>query len=390
MGSLAKLPPMSPQNRSLPLLASLLLVAGCHAETPTRVAPTTSPAPAAAPDASEANSPEPAPAPTAQAPVEGTPSPWCSAAPRASQERKHGVSSALAELNEAFLREHARARQSACAELESERLVLRYAFGTFEARYRGKDLLDGPVNLLPPEYHPIKDVSHAVLLAALLFQGTSSDPATRGAPVLDVLGAALAQLEDASSPTTRSIPSARLPVQKRILRATEEAVRAYSAGKLDERAQRAFFAKVRPDLDDNVRAVSSAFLRELHRRVEEVRRKVPDASAWQSVAVVVGAAHQARAREIGVQYFERLLSEPVGEGARLERRMVISESVFQPADQLGLLATHLVDQESGELVFGDPLRLQWDVLADHGGALDALLPPQLTAPPAPRTLPRAP
>ncbi len=60
--------------------------------------------------------------------------------------------------------------------------------------------------------------------------------------------------------------------------------------------------------------------------------------------------------------------------------MVVSEGVFQPPDQYGLLATHVVDQRGGALVFGDPLRLQWDVLADHGGALDTLLPP---TPPAP-------
>ncbi len=294
---------------------------------------------------------------------------------RPSEEGKHGVTGALAALNQAFLMAHAEARKAACSELESERLVIRYAFGKLEARYRGADLLGGPVDILPPEYHPIKDVSHSVILAALLFRDESSTRLERAAAAVKGLNAALAELDDASSATTRLIPTAHLSRQKRILRSTRDAVLAFSQGHLDVAGQRKFFAEMRPDLGENIRAVSSSFLRELHGRVQDVRRKVDDINAWKSVLIIVGTSHQARAREIGVQYFERLLAEPAGEGARNERRMVISESVGKASDQYGLLATHLVDQEGGGLVFEDPLRLQWDVLADNGGALDELLAP---------------
>jgi hypothetical protein len=294
---------------------------------------------------------------------------------RPSREGEHGVTGALVALNQAFLSAHAGARQAACAELESERLVIRYAFGKLEARYEGRDLLGGPVDILPPEYHPIKDVSHAVILAALLFRDESSTKFERARAVLNALNSASAELDDSTSATTRLIPTAQLPRQKRLLRSTRDALLAFSQGHLDAAGQRKFFASVRPDLDENIRAVSGAFLRELHHRVQDIRHQVDDARAWESVLVVVGTSHQARAREIGVQYFERLLAEPVGEGARSERRMIISESIGKASEQYGLLATHLVDQESAALVFEDPLRLQWDVLADDGGALDELLPP---------------
>jgi hypothetical protein len=293
---------------------------------------------------------------------------------RPSRESEHGVSGALAALNQAFLTAHAEARQAACTELESERLVIRYAFGKLEARYKGLDLLGGAVDVLPPEYHPIKDVCHATILAALLFHDESSTKSRRATAIVSVLDAALAELHDSTSATTRLIPAAHLPRQRRLLRSTRAAVLAFSQGRLSAAGQRKFFAEVRPDLDENIRAVSGAFLRELHRRMQDIRHEVPDADAWDSVLVIVGTSHQARAREIGVQYFERLLAEPVGEGARNERRLVISESVGKASDQYGLLATHLVDQESGALVFGDPLRLQWDVLANNAGVLDELLP----------------
>ncbi len=368
--------------RSSIVFGALVGLVGCHAEAPTRDAsqaialPQTAPSTAAendAPTPDQASVPSTTPAPSTTAAPTSEPV-WCAAPVRSSAEGKLGVSGALAALNQEFLKAHAAARKEACEKLESEHLVLRYAFGSLEARYKGKDLLGGPVNILPPEYHPIKDVSHAVLLAALLFQSKPTEGRASASSVLSVIDAALAQLDDAKSPTTKLIPSARLPAQKRLLMATRGAVLAFSQGKLDDGAQRAFFTKVRPDLEENIRSVSGAFLRELHRRVEEARKKVDDPKAWANLVVVVGSAHQARAREIGVQYFERLLEEPVGEGARNENRLVVSESLWSPADQLGLLATHLVDQTSGELVFGDPLRLQWDVLADSGGVLDALMP----------------
>ncbi len=293
-----------------------------------------------------------------------------------SDEGKHGVSGALAALNVEFLKAHAEARAQACHELESERLVFRYAFGAVEARFKGKDLLGGPVSVLPPEYHPVKDVSHAVMLSALLFLDESPSRKERIAAAIQAVDAALVQLDDAASPTTRLIPPTLLPAQKRILRASKDALTAFSSGQLDEAAKRKFFAAVRPDLESNLRVISGAFVRELDRRVTQVRKAVDaqDPSAWQSLLVVVGVAHQARAREIGVQYFERLLNEPVGEGARNERQLVVAESAWSPTDQFGLLATHLVDQDGGDLIFGDSMRLQFDVLANDGGALDAVLP----------------
>jgi hypothetical protein len=84
--------------------------------------------------------------------------------------------------------------------------------------------------------------------------------------------------------------------------------------------------------------------------------------------------HQARAREIGIRYFERLLAEPVGEGARNERRLVVAEGMIRGPEQYGLLATHLVDQAGASAIFNDALRLQSDVTADDGGVLDSLLP----------------
>ena len=60
----------------------------------------------------------------------------------------------------------------ACGKLASHQLVIRYAFGTVEARWNGTDL-GRPVSLFTPYVHALKAVSHAVFLAALLFDEPS-------------------------------------------------------------------------------------------------------------------------------------------------------------------------------------------------------------------------
>ena len=303
------------------------------------------------------------------------PNAWCLADVHGTAEAEFGVKGPLSDLNTEFLEAHARARATQCAELESKRLVLRYAFGLFEARYMGKEVLRTFV--VPKAYHPVKDISHAVFLAALLFSeqpGVVRDEHV--GRTLEALSAALSQLEDSSSPTVALLPASLQDRERRLLERTRQAVSSFSKDGLGPDARRSYFESVRGDLADNLRDIAGESLKALHAAVETTRRMVASAYpvAWDSVIVVVGVVHQARAREIGIQYFERLLREPVGEGARNERRLVVAEQVFQGPEQYGLLATHLVDQAGGVTVFGDPLRMQWDVLGDDGAVLDALLP----------------
>jgi hypothetical protein len=302
---------------------------------------------------------------------------WCAAPAHGSSEAEHGVSDALLALNARFLEAHAAARSRYCQALDADRVVIRYSFGLLEARWRGQLLTPERLNVFPSEYHPVKDVSHAVLLAALLFDeppGPQRDQRTSQA--IAAVDAVLGELERADSAASRLIPAAHVPRQRRLLQQTRDALVSFQRGALGEADRKRYFAAVRGDLAENIRAIAAGLLRNLHRHVQEIRGKVQqeDAKAWDRVLVLVAAVHQARAREIGVQYFERLLAEPVGEGARTERRLVVAENVWTGPDQYGLLATHLVDQMGSVAVFDDPLRMQSDVLADHGGILESLLP----------------
>jgi hypothetical protein len=299
---------------------------------------------------------------------------WCVAEPLRSTEAKHGVVGPLADLNTQFLQAHARARAQQCADLEANRLVLRYSFGLFEARFRGQEVTR--MYILPREYHPVKDVSHAVYLSALLFaQPPGVERDRHVVQALSALNSALAELRNPTSPTATLLPLSFHEREVRLLQRTLDAVASFSVAGLGSDGQRAYFESVRGDLKDNLRDIATASLQGLHGAVESTRTKVAkvDPKAWDSALVVVGVMHQARAREIGIQYFERLLDEHVGEGARNERRLVVAEHMTVPSEQLGLLSAHLVDEGGAAAVFADPLRLQWDALGDVDPAtLDTL------------------
>ncbi len=354
--SLGSVPMRSPRTRLLPLL--FIVATACNAHVPPGQS---GPIEQAPPQSSSAS----------------TSPPWCVADALGTSEPKPGVVGPLADLNSQFLKAHARARAHECLDLESNRLVLRYSFGLFEARFRGKQLTR--TSVLPKEYHPVKDVSHAVYLSALLFAEPSGVERDRNTlQTLSTLDAALAEMRAPSPPTAPLLPPRYQEREMRLLQRTREAVARFSLGELTPEEQKTYFDSVRSDLKDNLRDIATASLQGLHAAVEATRVEVAkiDPKAWDSALVVVGVMHQARAREIGIQYFERLLHEPVGEGARNERRLVVAEQMTVPSQQLGLLAAHLVDQGGANAIFADPLRLQWDALGDVDAAtFDALFHP---------------
>ncbi|HTU63211.1 MAG TPA: hypothetical protein VMF89_32345 [Polyangiales bacterium] len=76
--------------------------------------------------------------------------------------------------------------------------------------------------------------------------------------------------------------------------------------------------------------------------------------------VVVAGAHQARDRSLPLQYFQKRFGEAPGE----ERRVAFAESVSGPTEALELVGTRRLDREIAAAFFGNPERLQRDVLGD--------------------------
>lgn len=301
------------------------------------------------------------------------PASWCTAGSAPRTEEASVVGPAVVGVGDAFRAAHQRARAAECARLENEAFVLRYAFGGLEARWKGHDL-GARVPLFPQAVHVEKTVCHDVFLASLLFEereGSARDEAL--AKALAATEQLAAELKDASSMASKALPGAERPRQQTIVDATLSALKGFQAGTFDAAARRAYFTAMRPELEANLRFSARTFLETLHAAVESYRKQV-DPAAFSSMLVIVASAHQARARDIGVQYFERLLAEPRKEGALGEKQMVVTEGLFAAGDQRGALAGHDVDRLHAAPIFGDAERMQWDVLGDSAELLDAVLP----------------
>lgn len=85
-------------------------------------------------------------------------------------------------------------------------------------------------------------------------------------------------------------------------------------------------------------------------------------SEQEKLGVVVATVHQARAKELSLQYFMKKFHFKYGEGAQFERNFVVLEGRFDKESALKLLARHYLDREAAAMIFDDSERLQSDVL----------------------------
>jgi hypothetical protein len=100
-------------------------------------------------------------------------------------------------------------------------------------------------------------------------------------------------------------------------------------------------------------------LRALDREVKALLEEL-DGDQRDGLEVVVSGDHQARERSLPMQYFERLFGEKPGE----EKRVTYGERIDDEAAALALIGTRRLDRAIASAFFGDPQRLQRDVLGD--------------------------
>lgn len=113
-------------------------------------------------------------------------------------------------------------------------------------------------------------------------------------------------------------------------------------------------------------------LRALHEVVEKALAQL-DAEERAGLQVVVTGDHQARVRSLGMQYFRKRFGEPDG----AEDRVTYAEGVDDVDEALALVGTRRLDETIAKAFFGDPKRLQRDVLGDavHALLVDTELAP---------------
>jgi hypothetical protein len=217
------------------------------------------------------------------------------------------------------------------------------------------------VVVTPPLFQVIKAAAHAPLALFSILARRAAGPvdgATR-----DALGKLQMALALATAALTDDVIGDEREVAAR-LRTILAPTAAFIAPLLDGGAHDgerlvAFARTLGPALLGATRDATRLQLTAINRRLPALLAHL-DAHERQTFEVVVAGAHQARARSLAMQYFGKLLDEQPG----AELRLVYAENVSDENGAVALRATRDLDRALAGAFFGDPKRLQRDILGD--------------------------
>jgi hypothetical protein len=262
----------------------------------------------------------------------------------------------LVTLNNAFRGEYSRAKTEALAKVGPLIIIE----GTKAVLVRDGKKTESEIQ--PPLYQALKAVAHIPFAVFLMFDQSNFGPLTdqRIAELRDyrkLIVDAQSSLDD------RGFSESQLQRQQKIIDDSLTFLDAVIENRQVRKTALDEFARhMAPVLLENVDEAAKVELDALHSHVSEWRHQMsPD--EWKALHVVVMVAHMPRDEELSVQYFQRLLDDPI-EG----HRIVCAEGLWEESRALELLATHLIDGAAGVAFFGEYMRMHRDLLADAARA----------------------
>ena len=227
-------------------------------------------------------------------------------------------------------------------------------------RYREKRQAS---RVVPAEYHQLKAISHLPLgiftMVSTWQEGALSDSS------VNRLKAYKRLIETIQSDLPNySLPPSLLVKQQEILTHCQGYIQQVLNEQAYKKISRNAFAKtMQTYILDDVDEAAKLEITAIHKQTQIWLKEI-DKAYLKQLLVVIGSSHQARYRELSVQYFDKVLHEQSDGSAFTENRLVFAESVFNESGCLSALARHMIDQEIGLEFFGDRYRMQRDLLSD--------------------------
>jgi hypothetical protein len=258
----------------------------------------------------------------------------------------------LVTLNNAFRGEYSRAKTEALSKVGPLMIVE----GTKVILVRDGKRTEAEIQ--PPVYQALKAVAHIPFAVFLMFDQSDFGQLTEKR-VAELRDYRKLIVDARSSLDDRGFLDSQLQRQQKII---DDSL-AFLDAAIENREVRKtalddFARQMAPVLLENVDEAARVELDALHSHVSEWRHQMtPD--EWKALHVVVMVAHMPRDEELTVQYFQRLLDEPI-EG----HRIICAEGLWEEPRALDLLGTHLVDGSAGAAFFGEFMRMHRDLLAD--------------------------
>ncbi|MDB4946067.1 MAG: hypothetical protein JWP97_5601 [Labilithrix sp.] len=210
---------------------------------------------------------------------------------------------------------------------------------------------------VPHASHVLKSAAHApvALFLTLLRLGTRSLAEARAK--LEPLRARVAEAR-ARAGDEGLEPEALADVE-RVLDVTGRFAERALSSLPDREEQETYAREVGPTLLALTSHATKLQLASLDRIVDEVLATFTS-DERRRLQVVVTGDHQARARNLAMQYFGKRLREPEGE----PERVTYAEAVSTAEEAFALVGTRQLDAVVATAFFGDAKRLQQDVLGD--------------------------
>lgn len=262
----------------------------------------------------------------------------------------------LVTLNNAFRGEYSRAKTEALAKVGPLIIVE----GAKAVLVRNGKRTESEIQ--PPLYQALKAVAHIPFVVFLMFDQSNFGPLT-DERIAELRDYRKLIVDARSSLGDRGFSETQLQRQQKIIDDSLTFLDASIENRQVQKTELDEFAKqMAAVLLENVDEAAKVELDALHSHVTEWRhRMTPD--EWKALHVVVMVAHMPRDEELTVQYFQRLLDDPI-EG----HRIICAEGLWEEPRALELLATHLIDGAAGVAFFGEYMRMHRDLLADAARA----------------------
>lgn len=234
------------------------------------------------------------------------------------------------------------------------------------------------VKYLPSAYHRHKEVSHIPVLLYLIVQDKTNLSDSKLAE-LNELRKAIVHIQETLD--NNAYADLEISNSKDILKRCLDFIdnKIHPNTKAVEN-QTIFFKKLGPLLLKNAAEASFLQLDALNTQVQAWKKEIPRED-WNRIAVVVMGPQMPRVGEVTMQYFARLTGKQMEKGNstadwlnqtpqlvndpnKRQRRLVYAESLRTEEEALGLLATHIIDEDIGRVFFDDEMRMQCDLLSE--------------------------
>jgi hypothetical protein len=286
---------------------------------------------------------------------------WCSAAV-AVGVLAWGVSPVaandLADLNSTARAIYADGRAALLAAADP---VIVVAFDDLILHHGGKVLKQG---YTPPIYHRLKGLAHLPLGI-----GGAVIPVASGAVAADNWRDDLARLSKAATAVADDIEAFDTdePTKAAARKMTDASIAYIEACRAADTAPdwvtfQAYARAIAPPTLALATVAANTQLDGLHALVQRWKAEVGP-EAWAKLHVLVLGPKTPRVDNLAYQYFVAELGPGSG-----ETRVIYTESVFDEKAALQLLGVLLIDRRVGEAFFGDPGRMERDLLADAATA----------------------